>query len=362
MENKKIAMTDLKNMSVEEIRSQLGGTKVHAVSIQKGGTGKTLTTSDLGYKLAQMGFKVLLIDADPQASLSMLCGIDIADLEVKGLQNIYDDYLNQYGEISFDDLKEYLGFKPTFEKPVIRNGKAETKKVEFGFDLIPCNIILSNYELTLSNTKKGVYILYNILKLIKKNTDYDFILIDCPPGLGFITFSALAAAVDGIIVPVNLEVVTLLGAKNLIDSVAQVQKYIRGEKDAIHKGILGIVKNKYTPRYTIQKEFAEIVDQFFPIPTFKTSIPNKTACDTAHSLGRLYSEYDSVAGKAFEALAWEVVQKDIQRSAETETVIIEEFGEEVRDMVNKQKKEKLRQKQLKNAKKKEEKKKGGDEK
>ena len=354
MSETKIKKTDLQNMTADEIRKYLGGTKVHAVSIQKGGTGKTLTTSDLGYTLAQKGYKVLLIDADPQASLSMLCGINIADLEVKGLQDIYDLYLQLDGEMDFDDIKDFLGVRPVYDKPIARNGSVTKEQIEFGFDLIPCNIVLSNYELMLSKTSTGAYILFNILKLIKKRCDYDFILIDCPPGLGVITFSALAASVDGVIVPVNLEVVTILGAKNLIDSVAQVQKIIHDVKGINHKGILGIVKNKYTARYTIQRDFSEIVDQFFPIPTFKTVIPNKTSCDAAHSLGRMYSEYDSSARTAFESLAYEVIAKDIERNDEKEMVVVEEFGEEVREMVLKQKEEKNRQKRAKRAGKKKE--------
>ena len=119
MSETKIKKTDLQNMTADEIRKYLGGTKVHAVSIQKGGTGKTLTTSDLGYTLAQKGFKVLLIDADPQASLSMLCGINIADLEVKGLQDIYDLYLQLDGEMDFDDI----GKLANYISPLVRNGQ-----------------------------------------------------------------------------------------------------------------------------------------------------------------------------------------------------------------------------------------------
>ena len=104
-----------------------------------------------------------------------------------------------------------------------------------------------------------------------------------------------------------------------------------------HKGILGVVKNQYAPRLKIQKRFDDVVETFFPIPSFETTIPSKTSCDIAHDEGRLYSEYDSKIGKIFKELADEIVAEDIRRADEKETVVVKEFGKTVWEAVNKNK-------------------------
>lgn len=308
---KKIKKSEFRSMTTEEVRNMLGDTKVHAISIQKGGTGKTLTTSDLGYTLASMGYKVLLIDTDPQASLSMLCGVDVSDMDIKGLQNLYNIFAQHADdiEVTMEDIEDTI-IHPTFTKTT---ASGVTKEIPFGFDLIPCNIKLAEYDLMLNQMPYGAYTLYLILQTVKEESDYDFIFIDCPPGLGPLTYSALAAAIDGVIVPVNLEVVTILGAQNLVSSIKQVQWAMDDKVNEIHKGILGILKNKYIPRYTVQREISDVVESFFPINIFSTSIPSKTACDIAHSVGRFYSEYDSTARRAFKELAEEIIVEDILR-------------------------------------------------
>ena len=102
----------------------------------------------------------------------------------------------------------------------------------------------------------------------------------------------------------------------------------------VHKGIAGIIKNQYAPRLNIQKRFSNIVETFWPIPTFEASIPNKTSCDTAHDLGRLYSEYDPKVGQIYEELVEEIIALDIYRANEKEPIYVEEFGEEIWNMIN----------------------------
>lgn len=325
---------NLDGLTTDEIRQQLGGTKVHAIAVQKGGTGKTTASSDLAYTLAKKGFKVLLIDSDPQASLSSLCNVDTINDDVLGLQDIYDYALSHGGKIKLREISDiWVNKAPVFVKPVRENGRYVNKEVPFGFDLIPANINLANCDIFLANDKHGALMLYSVVARIKEEMDYDFILVDTCPGLSTIAYNAITAAIDGVIVPVNLEPMTIKGAQNLINVTTEIQ-HLLINFGVVHKGIAGIIKNQYAPRLNIQKRFANIVETFWPIPCFEASIPNKTSCDTAHDLGRLYSEYDPKVGQIYDELVDEIIKLDIYRSSETEPIYVEEFGEEIWNMIN----------------------------
>lgn len=343
--------------SLEMLKKELNGCKVHPVVIQKGGVGKSTLTSDICYTLAKKGFKVLAIDTDPQASLSSLCNVDIEDESVLGLQDIYealDEMVSGGKKVSYEDLKKVWfeddgngGNKkaPTYTKPVKDGNRLINKHVPFGFDLIPANINLADWDLRLAQSQGGM-LLSALIGMIKKNENYDFIIMDNPPGLNALSYNSIAAGTDGCIIPINLEPMTIRGAQNLINTTTEIQNILwfetangeftdRVKKHAVcHKGILGVIKNQYAPRLKIQKRFEDVVKKFFPIPCFETTIPNKTVCDTAHDLGRLYSEYDSKVGKVFDALVDEIIAEDIRRSSETEPIFIESFGEEIWEEIN----------------------------
>lgn len=326
---------DISDKSVEEIREMLGGTKIHAVAVQKGGTGKTTTSSDIAYTLAKRGFRVLLIDSDPQASLTMLCNVDANDDNIEGLQDIYADALQNKGLVNLDKVRHiWENQKPFFVKPVRKNGKYVNEKVPFGFDLIPANINLADLDIHLSNFSRGGLLMYQLVNQIANEGKYDFILTDSCPGLSSIAYNTVAASISGVIVPVTLEPMCVKGAQNLINITTEIQHLIYDNFGINHKGIVGIIKNQYTPRLNIQKRFSNIVETFFPIPCFETSIPSKTSCDTAHDLGRLYSEYDPKVGKIFDELVDELIKIDILRNQEKEPVFVEEFGEEIWNMIN----------------------------
>lgn len=335
-------------MTIDEAREKLGGTKVHAVAIQKGGTGKTTITSDLCYTLAKMGFKVLAIDSDPQASLSGLCN---KQDETLGLQTLYELLLYSLKKripFTFDDVKKvWIEYDengnnikaPRYIAPKYRS--VETESRPFGFDLIPASIDLANYDINLNKSAElgssGGTALKYFVDLIKKNMDYDFIIIDTCPGLNMIAYNAICAGIDGTIIPINLEPMTIKGAQNLINTTTEIQELLWENQGCIHKGILGVIKNQYAPRLKIQQRFEGVVETFFPIPAFKTTIPSKTSCDTAHDLGRLYSEYDPKVGKKFEELVEEIIKEDIRRAPEAELIKVEKFGQEVWDAVNEKK-------------------------
>ncbi len=332
--------------NIEEVRKKLNGTKVHAVAVQKGGTGKTTIKNDICYALAKMGFKVLAIDSDPQASLSTLCNIDVLG-NTLGLDDLYSRYVNSVKNrkpLTIDEIKEIWYEddgngnnlkKPKYSAPV--RGSIEMETREFGFDLIPAKIELAGWDILLSTNNalgrtSGIS-LNRIVEVIKTSMDYDFIIIDTCPGLGNLVYNAIAAGIDGTIIPVNLEPLTIKGAQNLINTITEIQRLLEPAR-IIHKGVLGIVKNQYAPRLKIQQRFEGVVETFFPIPTFKTTIPTKTSCDVAHDRGRLYGEFDPKIGKKFEELAEEIVKEDIRRADEKEVIMIKEFGIEEWKKVN----------------------------
>lgn len=329
------------SFSIEEARNELGGTKVHAIIVQKGGTGKTTSCSSIAYEMAHMGLKVLAIDTDSQASLTGLCNvlpdsIDESEDDYVSLSDVFNymiDCKKNREEPDFEVIKDAI-LRPTFKNSVRKTDADhrfyyEDTDEEFGFDLIAADESLAGYETTLNTAYKGDggMILYDLIRIIKENCDYDYILLDCPPGLGFLASASIAAAVDGCIIPINLEIMALRGCKNVINLVAGIQEELRIRKHINHKGVLGMLKNEYVARIVSQRNFNDVVRKFFPIPAFDTTIPSSSKCNAAHSIGRLFSQYDKKAGKVYEQLVKEIVAEDIRRNGETDSPIIESFGE-----------------------------------
>lgn len=306
---------------------RLKGCKVIPVAVQRGGVSKTTTTFDLGYVLARRTYRVLLIDSDPQGSLGLFNGVDISNLE-HGLHTIYETIRNK-GDIK-DEINKSI-IRPTYFKPVRDdvNKRYVSKEIEFGYDLIPSSIDLADYDILLSRDPLGGFYTTTLIKQIEN--DYDFVLIDCMPGLSTLTYSALCAGYSaGALVPMLMEPVTIRGGENLINVTTQIQK-ILWDKGIIHKGILGILKSMYLPKRIVQRKMGSIVDHFFPIKVFEATIPNKASCDMAHSKGRCFAEYDPIAREAYESLADEIIETIVARQDETEPVFVDSFGEELLD-------------------------------
>lgn len=327
----------IKKCSVDEIRELMDHeTKTHAIVIQKGGVGKSTAASDICFSLAKLGFNVLGIDSDPQASFSMLCNLNTEDEDLCGLQDIYNEYTQSIEERRpFETGIIHKAIcRPTYVKPARNSaGKWEEKEFEFGFDFIPATLDLAGFDLELAKPGRA-YVLRNITNAIIENKDgsfkkYDFIIIDCLPGLNALSYAAICSAYSGgCIVPINLEPMTVKGAKNLIETTSEIQ-HLLWDKKIVHKGILGIIKNQYSPRMSIQRQFDDVVKELFPISTFENFIPNKTACDKAHALGRAFAEYDPKVGEIMTEICYEIIAENIRRNKETEPLFVDDYGVEV---------------------------------
>ena len=184
-----------KSMRKED--ASMSNCKVIALTNQKGGVGKTTTAVNLGVGLAKQGKKVLLIDADAQANLTMALGYNRPDdLPVTlstVMQNIIDDKL----------LDASQG--------ILRHGE--------GVDLLPSNIELSGFEVRLINAMSRERVLKTYVNEVKK--DYDYVLIDCMPSLGMITINALAAA-DSVVIPTQPHYLSAKGLELLLRSVSRI--------------------------------------------------------------------------------------------------------------------------------------------
>lgn len=176
-------------------------TKVIAVANQKGGVGKTTTCSNLGIGLAQEGKRVLLVDCDPQASLTISLGYPQPDTLPVTLATV---------------LGEMLEDKPIAQEEGIMH-HAE------GVDLMPASIELSGLEVSLVNAMSREKVLKQYLDGVKKQ--YDFILIDCMPSLGMLTVNALAAS-DGVLIPVQAQYLPVKGLEQLLQTINKVRRQI----------------------------------------------------------------------------------------------------------------------------------------
>ena len=177
--------------------------KVIALANQKGGVGKTTTAVNLGVALGYSGKKVLLIDADPQGSLTRSCKIDKPDdLEVT-LSEL------MACEMTGED-KDYI---------LINNAIEHFENV----DLIPSNISLSGTETALFNCMSRESVLKRTIEPLRKN--YDVILIDCMPSLGMMTINALVAA-DSVIIPCEPSFLSVKGLDLLLHSISRIKRQI----------------------------------------------------------------------------------------------------------------------------------------
>ena len=256
--------------------------KVIAITNQKGGVGKTTTTVNLGVGLANMGKRVLLIDADPQGSLTVSLGIKKPDDLSVSLATVMQDVIEDR------DTPDGSG--------IIHH--------EEGVDLLPSNIELSGLEVSLFNTMSRESILKGYLDTVKSK--YDYVLIDCMPSLGMMTINALVAA-DSVLIPTQPNYLSTKGLNLLMRSVSRIKKQIN-PKLRIDGILLTMVDGRTNNAKSIIASLRSSIGE--SIRVFDTEIPHSVRAAESSLEGKSIFAHDK-GGKvatAYESLTKEVMQ------------------------------------------------------
>ncbi len=254
--------------------------EIKAIINQKGGVGKTTTTVNLGIGLAKEGKKVLLVDGDPQGSLTISLGIQDPDALSETLSTL------MLAEMEDKSVPPDLGIVHHQE----------------GVDLLPGNIELSGVELSLVNTMSRELILRNVLARLRSS--YDYILIDSMPSLGLMNINALAAA-DSVIIPLQPNYLSSKGLNLLLRSVARVRKQIN-PKLKIDGILFTMVDSRTNNARSIIASLRNAVGS--SIRVFPIEIPRSVRAVEAAEKGQSIYRYDKhgKVAEAYQKLAKEV--------------------------------------------------------
>ena len=339
---------------------------VFTMANRKGGVAKTTNTVNLGYAFSQLGMKVLLIDADPQGSLTQLLGIErnignSPELSISNLSKVAKELRQQENEpYEVDDLfgvpsageleqfsivglhslieKTYEGdslskgdianaiITPTYKIEIPKKeltaevkegrispeqlGKVMYRKYKFGFDLIPSSEELTDDELVISldvspaaQAIKGL-LMYKITRQIAKYCDYDVVLIDTGPSLGILTINAIAAATDGVIISASVDEQSLWSLQKFKFNLRQMKRLIPG-----HEGILGVILGPVETRSQIYPIISYKVTRVLNLYMFTSRINRSANASKATASGLLLSQLDDKAYNSYTKLANEILER-----------------------------------------------------
>jgi len=253
-------------------------TRVYALANQKGGVGKTTTAVSLGAYLAQNGKRVLLVDVDPQANATSSLGVDKHQVS----RSTYDALID-------DALLDSITVLTTL----------------LHLDLAPSSPALAGAEVEMVAMERREYLLRAALQPILAR--YDYILIDTPPSLGLLTVNALAAADNGVIVPVQCEYLALEGLTELMRTI----ELVRNRLNPLAR-VAGVVLTMYDGRTNLAQQVVDQVRKHFGPLVFQAVVPRSIRLSEAPSYGEPILVYapGSYGALAYQALAAELEARD----------------------------------------------------